>query len=373
MDSPLNKFVRLLLRLWVLVLAIVRQGIPREKSFPSSPQQILILHSLLLGDTLLLTPLLAKLRLTYPTANIRLTVPYPLLPLYKSRPYGVDATPFHPKEPRDVKQLLNSGPYDLVVIPAENRFSLLARASGSRHTAAFKNDRPTWKNWMIDTKIPLPSAQMAIGDIFTTLIPGKFDQHYNPNDWPSPTAEECDKVDEHSIIMHLTASMETKMWPLEKWLDLAIKVHQYGYSPIWSIAPGEEKILSRVDPESIFPYIALRFTPMWRALERSRLLISVDTSIVHLARLTQTPTVVIIGPTDPILFGNGVFWSEHQEMEIYSENIGCRDDNNLFRRPLPWVSICTRNIKQCKNPQCIHDISVDNIYDSITLILSGKT
>lgn len=176
-----QKTARFLLRLWILQSAIIRQQLQKRSKFPEDPKKILILHSLLLGDTLLLTPLLAKIREQYPAAKLKLTVPQPLIVLYETRPYDVKAISFHPKRPKDIINILRSGPYDLVVIPAENRLSLLARACGSRHTVAFDNDRPSWKNKMVDTKVQLPQQAMAIGDIFSTLLPGDPPQPLRSN------------------------------------------------------------------------------------------------------------------------------------------------------------------------------------------------
>ena len=222
---------RLVLRLSVLLLALIRNTGRQKNSFPEHPKKILILHSLLLGDTILLTPLLAKLREQHPKAEITLTVPTPLLELYETNPYGVTSIPFHTKKSVHILHILKSGPYDLVIIPAENRLSLLARASGSRHTVAFTDDHPAWKNWMVDTAVQPPQQPEAIGDIFTTLIPGNFSAQYNPTDWHAPKINANTQLDKRSIIMHLTASMQTKMWPFSRWLELAKRLRNDGYTP----------------------------------------------------------------------------------------------------------------------------------------------
>src|SRR5690349_1102725 len=57
-------------------------------------RRILVAHNLLLGDTIMLTPLVAKLREQYPQADIVFLAPPAFVPLYASRPYGVRALPF---------------------------------------------------------------------------------------------------------------------------------------------------------------------------------------------------------------------------------------------------------------------------------------
>src|ERR1700689_609940 len=58
---------------------------------PLNPRRILIAHRLLLGDTLMLTALIARLRKAHPRAEIVMTVASAYLPLYSGAPYGVKA------------------------------------------------------------------------------------------------------------------------------------------------------------------------------------------------------------------------------------------------------------------------------------------
>ena len=55
-----------------VALAILRWGWRRRR--PQVPRRILVLHYLLLGDTLMVTALLAKLRAQFPSAEIVMTV-----------------------------------------------------------------------------------------------------------------------------------------------------------------------------------------------------------------------------------------------------------------------------------------------------------
>ena len=61
-------------RLRALAGAIVNAiSVPRLPARPQNPRKILVLHDLLLGDTLMLAPLLAGLRRRYPEAEILVT------------------------------------------------------------------------------------------------------------------------------------------------------------------------------------------------------------------------------------------------------------------------------------------------------------
>src|SRR4051812_28114520 len=70
---------------------------PMRRTAPLAPARILVAHHLLLGDTLMLTPLLKKLRTQHPQADIAMTVPRLIAPLYAGQPYGIRVLPWDPR------------------------------------------------------------------------------------------------------------------------------------------------------------------------------------------------------------------------------------------------------------------------------------
>ena len=119
-------------RILVVLLALIQTLKPwLRRRPPTSPDRILIAHHLLLGDTLMLTPLLAKLRERYPQAQAVMTTPKAIAPLYQHKPYGVNAVPYDPRDIRTLLALIKKAGFDLAVIPGDNRFSWLAKALGS--------------------------------------------------------------------------------------------------------------------------------------------------------------------------------------------------------------------------------------------------
>ena len=105
----------------------------RERMAPRDPRRILVAHHLLLGDTLMLTPLLKKLRMLHPRADIAMTLPRAIAPLYATAPYGVRALPFDPRQ--SAAALYAEAPFDLALVPGDNRYAWLAAAMRARHGA----------------------------------------------------------------------------------------------------------------------------------------------------------------------------------------------------------------------------------------------
>src|SRR5438309_10964880 len=110
-----SKFLTVFLALLQLVRSLGR----RTKN--PNPRRILVAHHLLLGDTLMLTPLLAKLREQFPAAEIVMAVPGAHAGLYANRPYGVQAIGWN-GDLADASLLWRQPGFDVAYVPADNRF-----------------------------------------------------------------------------------------------------------------------------------------------------------------------------------------------------------------------------------------------------------
>src|ERR1043166_2726426 len=102
-----------------------------HRARPLDPERILIAHHLLLGDTLMLTALIAKLRERHPGSDIVMALPEAYAPLYAGAPYGVRAIGWDPRDPAASPLWRDKG-FDLAIVPGDNRTSWLALALRSR-------------------------------------------------------------------------------------------------------------------------------------------------------------------------------------------------------------------------------------------------
>src|SRR5205085_42855 len=128
-------------------------------------RRILVAHNLLLGDVVMLTPLLAKLRAGHPDAEIVLLAAPALVPLYAGRPYGVRVLPFSPRRSETTRALLGEKPFDLGVVVGDNRYAWVAAALGARRIVAHAGDAPWTKNLMVDEQRPYSATPAAWGDM----------------------------------------------------------------------------------------------------------------------------------------------------------------------------------------------------------------
>lgn len=94
----------------------------------------------------------------------------------------------------------------------------------------------------------------------------------------------------------------SKLWPPERFGELARGIRALGLSPLVSWGPGEEGLADRVVAASAgaavrtFPTSLLDYVELAR---RSRLVVAADTGPLHLACAVGTPVVALFGPTDP--------------------------------------------------------------------------
>lgn len=334
---------------------------------PKSIKRILIAHHLLLGDTIMLTPLVAKAREQFPDAEIVLLTPKAITDLYQSKPYGTTAVPYDPKDINTLQNLLKKPGYDLALIPGDNRYSWLAYALNSKWIKAFKEDKMTYKSWPIDELIPYSNKPSNWADMTAELINGPEPQPFNSEDWPVPELEPYDQPEKPFCVLHVGASNKLRTWKASKWRQVADHLTEKGYTVAWSAGKNETQLVSEIDTDSKYLSTAgkLSLTQLFDLIKNAELLICPDTGIAHIGKITGTCTITIFGQGSPQLFGVGHFWRNNHFDSIFIDSISCRDQTHIFKRNLEWIKRCNRNELKCVNPKCISSISAEMLITQI--------
>ncbi|RFU46214.1 glycosyltransferase family 9 protein [Paraburkholderia sp. DHOC27] len=369
-------------RIRIFARALPRLIIKPWRRRPASLQRILLAHHLLLGDTLLLTPLIAKLRAQYPHAQIVLACPKPIVPLYEGRPFDISVIPFDPRDLATVKALLASGPFDLGLVLGDNRHSWLALAAGCRWIVAHAGDVPAWKNWPVDQRVPYPAEPAAWADLATELIEGPPPRPYRPEEWPAPghaQLPDAQLLVHPYVVLHPGASTSVKRWPDARWRELAQRVEALGYVPVWSGGPGEAELIRTIDPDPHHPNLAGRvgLGELWHLFAGARGVVCPDTGVAHLGRLIGVPTVALFGPGNAQIHGAGQYWRDAPFAPVTIADMPCRDQPMIFRREVSWVRRCDRNSATCvawkgDHADCMGRISIDSVYDALqTALMEG--
>ena len=355
-------------RLLVVSRAIERRAFRADPAAGAAPKRILVAHNLLLGDTLMLTPLVAKLRRKHPDAEIALLAAPAFVPIYAEHPYGVTALPFATADTGSARTLVAAGgEWDLAIIPADNRFSWIAAAVGAKHIVAHAGDYPFTKNVFVDEMRPYPNAPAAWGDIAADLVDGPEPAAFARGDWPEPQAKSFAAPTAPYAVLHVGASTPLKQWSPQRWMEVAQALAARGMQPVWSAGRGEEQIVARCDPGGRFASYAgrLDLAQMWHLLAGAQLLVAPDTGIAHLGRVTFTPTVTLFGPGSAVICGPGRFWRDTPTRAVTIADFPCRDQDVLFRRTIAWVRHCARSTSECDDPRCMHAIEVPAVVAAI--------
>ena len=368
-------------------------------------RRILIAHYLLLGDTILLAPLLKKLAMLYPRAERVVLARPAVAPLFARRPYGAIAMPFNRRDAASRRRVIDSGPYDLAIVPDDNRYAWLARAAGARRVIGFANDKPAWKNLMLDCAVSYPDRAGAWADIAARCLAGDgiesesgaSAERFQADEWPAPDAAPFDRPTQPYVVLHVGASTPLKQWPAERWRALADRLIAEGFHIVWSGGSGEHAVLDAIGSRFL-PHASraamhaeetdlvgrVDLPQLWQLLARARLLVCPDTGIAHLARIVGVPTVALFGPGSRVIHGAGEFWADAPFRAITIDDFPCRDQRTLYRREIAWVRRCGRRFdadalpagrsdpSTCGDGLCMKALPLDAVHDAAHTLLQSS-
>jgi heptosyltransferase-1 len=108
------------------------------------------------------------------------------------------------------------------------------------------------------------------------------------------------------VVLNPGGGWASKLWPAERFGELARGLRALGLPSLVSWGPGEEALADRVVAASggaalrSFPTSLLDYVELAR---RARLVVAADTGPLHLACAVGAPVVALFGPTDPLRNG----------------------------------------------------------------------
>ncbi len=346
---------KLALRSWIAVRALLSRIGPQTQP-GGRVDRLLVAHHLLLGDTILLAPLLKALALRYPAAERVVLARPAVATLFAGRPYGTIVLPFDRRDAAGRQRVIDSGPYDLAIVPDDNRYAWLARAAGARRVIGFAHDRPAWKNWMLDRAVPYPPRAGAWADLVARHLRDDDALDDPPpfvvGEWPAPACEDFVAPSQPYAVLHVGASTPLKQWPGERWRAVADRLASDGLGIVWSGGAGERAVVDAIDGRvgELDLVGRLDLPQLWRLLAGARLLMCPDTGVAHLARVVGVPTIALFGPGSSVVHGAGRFWGDARLSTVTVDGFACRDQRTLYRRDVAWVRRCGRRFDASAAP-----------------------
>jgi lipopolysaccharide heptosyltransferase I len=157
------------------------------------------------------------------------------------------------------------------------------------------------------------------------------------------------------VVLHPGARWASKLWPPASWANLAEWFHAQGFQIAVTGSPADQKLVADITAQCRAPLInlagATSLAQLAAILRKTRLAVTTDTGVMHLAAALGTPVTALFGPTAP--WRTGPFGPGHQ----------------VVRLGLP-CSPCFK--RHCPTPRCLTDLTPEMVAAACEKILSVR-
>lgn len=327
-------------------------------------KKILIIHTAFIGDVILSTPLIKKIKAKYADSEIT----------YMTTPAGKAVLENNPlinefivydkkKKNKGVKAMfkilskLRKNRYDLAVLPHRYlRTNILAYFAGIKERIGYKSSEASF---LLSKKVFYKKGEHEVERLLNLIEYENFqDKEIDlyPKEKEEKTVDgiwkEYGLEDKKNIVIAPGSRWKTKMWPIEYYNDLIEKLLKNEKNRIIVVGGKEEKDLSIKSVEGL---VDLRgktsLLDLAEIIKRSDILVSNDSSPLHIASAFDTFVIAIFGATVKEL--GFTPWTKNS---IVVENAG------LYCRPcgLHGGNSCPE-----KHFKCMLEIKADKIYKII--------
>jgi ADP-heptose:LPS heptosyltransferase len=337
---------------------------PTNLSKAAGAQSVLAIHQGALGDFILALPALEALRKAFPESQL-VMMGYPrILELVEKRFYADDILSVDQKGMASF--FVGEGPLDPVLSQFFEGFGLVVVFGRDGEGTIIRNVRrvcegrvlhvrsfPAWEEKVHLTEHLLKQFTQygfpASGSN-PRLYLKEVDREWARDFWESKrvTPEERSKV----VVLHPGSGSKKKVWPVDRFLDLAHRLQDnLGSRILIVLGPAEgpevHKAFEEMGPTA--PILAEGFTLLQLAsvMEGCWSFVGNDSGISHLAAALGLPTVAIFGSTDERV------WSPRGEKTfVVSSGVHCS--------PCPQERFIL-----CKDFECLRGIGTEEVLEAL--------
>ncbi|HEY3249983.1 MAG TPA: glycosyltransferase family 9 protein, partial [Ignavibacteria bacterium] len=149
----------------------------------------------------------------------------------------------------------------------------------------------------------------------------------------------------------------TKQFPLHKAKQLIINLIESGYSPALIGGIEDTDYCNQLEKDVSVLNLSGKLSPLqsFLIINKSRLLVTVDSAAQHLGSASKTPIILIYGSTN-LSFGFYPLTSENKIIEI--NNLSCRPCTDHGRDSCPKGHF-----------KCMEDIEISSIMQSVNSLI----
>jgi len=343
---------------------------PSSKKTPEV-QSILVIHQGALGDFILALPALETLRKAFPDAK-SVIMGYPrILELVEKRFYAEEILSIDQKGMATF--FVREGSLDFTLSQFLKTFDLIAVFGRDGEGTVIGNLRRVCQGRLLpinsfppwDERVHLTDhllrqfAQfgLPISEPNPRLHLKDSDREWAKDFWTSKGVdmEKRSKV----IILHPGSGSKKKVWPLDRFLNLAHTLQEHFDSKILiALGPAEgpdaHKAFGGMESNSFIQAKGLTLLQLASVMEGCWFFIGNDSGISHMAAALGLPVIAIFGPTDPKV------WSPRGE-KIF-----------VVRKGVHCSPCSQERFFQCKDFECLKRIEVGEVLEGLKRIGIGS-
>ena len=281
-------------------------------------RSVLVIVTRQIGDVLLTTPLIRRVRQIWPEAVIDVAGFEGTLGMLDGNP-DVRERVTMPSRTRlpDVWRLMQRlwRRYDLAVVAeASDRAHLVGWAASRTRTGLVPEVHGSnwWKRRLLQHAVTLGgdlSATHVVEEKLRLLDPwsgaaGVLPPVVPPAEEPLPEALRA-RLPRNYLVMHTPSMWPYKQWPIAHFRALAAQLAAAGHTLVLTGGPGVvdreciAAMAGAAPPGQLVDAGLLNFKQLTALLRGSALYIGPDTSVSHLAAACGIPVLAIFGPTNP--------------------------------------------------------------------------
>lgn len=333
----------------------VRNIKPLKKPIPPNPR-ILIVKLWALGDILMATPILKALRSHYPNCHITWLADIYYADILIGNPYLDEVIPFdsgiwrryyrygkiipYLNMSREINRQLYQSKFDIFFNLSAEKWWCIWFATASLRIGLFPEVQANYMKRFYDISITRPkdrhlhNSEHYVSIVQSLGIPGPYDLHMS-----LPSIENFDddinrflnnnsnyNANKETLIVHPGASQVTKCWSTRYYARL-LDLLNGQYNIVITGSRKEKKlaeiIVEELNPDTPKPVTAAGEFDDIRStvalINRASLVITGDTSVLHIASAMNKPIIAIYGGTRPgdnkPLYGNNVL--------LYDDSVEC--------------------------------------------------
>lgn len=329
--------------------------------------RIAIIKTAGIGDTVILSAILDEIKAVYPNSSITWICAKNNLGMVNALKYkGIDEVfCFDMKSPiKSFKALNLLGSFDYVLdfAPWPRINAVISWFLSGTFKVGFKR-KNMYRHYVYDAWAEHLDSNHEIDNYRAILkVTGISPQNFKPD----LRRDESAFIKGRYAVLQMQAggaSIQMRQWASENWVELArILYEQYGFRILFSGASDDithvNEVVGNLKNDSILvENIAGKYTlaQMANVLQHAKLVVSVNTGIMHYAAAVNVPLVALHGATSETRWG-----PLSDNAIVVKSGEDCQ----------PCISLGAE-IKCCE-PKCMKNITVSMVMDAVKVLLNGK-